>query len=1134
MYLIDIVQPDINVPRSINLERDKNSLSVINGYQLTSKTLEIFNRFIRALQGEKVSAWSLTGPYGMGKSSYCNFLLSITGPKNDTKTKAACKALKSTDPVLYRNFKTGLSQISGQRGFLRVSVTAGYESVNQSLARGLQEALKSVDVDSNLEALIASVSMLRQEKIIHSQDLMDLFKRVMQTQQQPLIIILDEFGKNLDYLSHHPNQGDIFILQQLAETESVFLWVVLHQAFDEYAAGLSSTQRKEWSKVQGRFEDVSFVESTAQMLYLIHRSLKKQLSTAQTQKVEQWAEQAIDKPNLPAVYRKLFDFDTVTNIYPFHPLSALALIELCKKFAQNDRTLLTFMCSGDPLALPVLLSRLSWSDEDEQVIPTVGLDYLYDYFLGITGSTFNNRPESQRWLEIDNIIQQTKNVSILETAILKSIGILNLLSNSLGIKASAETIADIVEYSQNIGRSEVLEAINTLVVKGALIYREYAEEYRLWEGSDFDVAEAVNEQKGKLATSSLSQLLQEYLPLSPLVASRHAYTSGTVRRFERRWLSDEQISGLLIPQKGFDGLIVYTFGTETELNDLPEKCEDNRPLMISYVPNYSTLQELALEVAAIRVVFEGSPELSHDGVARKEVKYRIKASEQLFREYIQQIFSPGAEELQWYSNGKRFEIRSNKDLSSHISDLCDQTYNRCPFIGNEMISYENLSSAAAKARRELIEAMTLKSSERQLGLSGYGPEVAIYRTLLASTHLHTGDNQNGWHLNLDDTDPSLESLWQEIGLTIRNSGEKGCTVQALLEHLQNPPFGMRIGSAPIYVCLYILVKSEEIAIFREGSYLPYLSAAEISLLVKRPDLFVLKPALAEQWESAIFSIYHELFHNRQLREDVSLRNRNMLGVVGPLIKFLNDLPNYSKNTRKISREALLVRSAIQNSVDPMKLLMEELPEALGMVTPKEAHHDIAWQVEFQERLRTVIEELEQTYTQLNLTIQQALLDVFGETDINHLMAELKARVKNLYEFCDETELKALMKAILRESNDADEWSRGIAGIVVKRPPQSWGDGDIAPFSIKIREYGERIVQLQALAAAHGLALRDRRLVSVLKPDGTSKRFTVPVDKQTEPELSQKVRELTSYPRDKIEALVGFLLDYLDRGESDAG
>lgn len=1130
MNLIEIVQPDINMPRSINLERDRNNLSVINDYQLTGKTIEIFNRFTRALLGEKVSAWSLTGPYGMGKSSYCNFLLSITGPKNDTRTKAARRALKSVDPMLYRDYKAGLRQSDAPDGFFRVYVTAAYESVNHSLARGLQEALKGAAESADLKALNADVCNLCREKTIPSQELLNMFKATLQIKQQPMIIILDEFGKNLDFLSHHPNRGDIFLLQQLAETESVFMWVVLHQAFDEYAAGLSSTQRNEWSKVQGRFEDVSFVESYNQMLYLMHKSLKRQPSHSQEEKIWQWAQKALTVTNQLSPSKKLFDLETVANIYPFHPLTALALIELSKKFAQNDRTLLSFICSGDPLALPVLLNRLIWPDEEINTIPSVGLDYLYDYFIGITGSTYNNRPESQRWLEIDSIIQQAKDVSILETSILKSIGVLNLLSSSLGIKASAENVVNIMEYAENAGRCEIIEAIKTLVAKGALIYREYAGEYRLWEGSDFDVADAVREQKGKLSIAPLNELLQEYLPQTPLIASRHAFTSGTVRRFERRWLSGDQLDSELMPFEGYDGLIVYTFGTETDLLGVPEICKDKRPLMVASLPNQSTLQELALEVAAVRAVFVNRLELNHDGVARREVKYRIKTAEQHFREYIHQVFSPGAEELLWYSDGNRIDIKSNKDLSSHISYLCDRTFNKCPVIGNEMISYEKLSSAVAKARRELIEAMTLKPGEGQLGLSGFGPEVAIYRSLVASKGLHIGDDLNGWHLRLDDQDPRLNSLWQEIDDFIRGSGEMGCTVEALLEHLQAPPYGMRLGPTPIFVCLYLLVKSEEIAIFREGSYLPFLSGAEVALLVKRPDLYVLKPALAEQWERAMFSLYHELFAGRQL-DDSNLRNKRMLGVVGPLVKFYNDLPDYAKRTRKISREAQRVRSSIQNAIDPKQLLLEEIPEALGTAISKENADE---QIVFLEKLRSAMSEIEQSYPLLNADIQRVLLDVFKDTEINHLAVELKARIRDLYDICEETELKSLMKVILRDSNDAADWSRGIAGIVMKRPTQSWGDEDFLPFSLKIRDYAQRIEQLQILAAADGLIAKDKKLISVMDSDGTSRRLVVSLNKQMDTDLGHKLEEIMSYPKEQIKILVAALLDQLGGGESDVG
>ena len=60
----------------------------------------------------------------------------------------------------------------------------------------------------------------------------------------------------------------------VSELDSVYLWVCLHQAFDEYVFGLSTVQ-SQVEQIQGRFEDISFVESTLQMLYLIRNALKK-------------------------------------------------------------------------------------------------------------------------------------------------------------------------------------------------------------------------------------------------------------------------------------------------------------------------------------------------------------------------------------------------------------------------------------------------------------------------------------------------------------------------------------------------------------------------------------------------------------------------------------------------------------------------------------------------------------------------------------------------------------------------------------------------------------------------------------------------------------------------------------------
>lgn len=62
MKLSELIYPDMNTARSINLERDRENTDVITNYRITAKTREALGRFVDSLQGERVSAWSLTGP----------------------------------------------------------------------------------------------------------------------------------------------------------------------------------------------------------------------------------------------------------------------------------------------------------------------------------------------------------------------------------------------------------------------------------------------------------------------------------------------------------------------------------------------------------------------------------------------------------------------------------------------------------------------------------------------------------------------------------------------------------------------------------------------------------------------------------------------------------------------------------------------------------------------------------------------------------------------------------------------------------------------------------------------------------------------------------------------------------------
>ena len=66
--------------RSVHLERDFYGENALDGYVLTVTARETLQRLIAALEDESTSkVWSLTGPYGSGKSAFALFTAKLLG-----------------------------------------------------------------------------------------------------------------------------------------------------------------------------------------------------------------------------------------------------------------------------------------------------------------------------------------------------------------------------------------------------------------------------------------------------------------------------------------------------------------------------------------------------------------------------------------------------------------------------------------------------------------------------------------------------------------------------------------------------------------------------------------------------------------------------------------------------------------------------------------------------------------------------------------------------------------------------------------------------------------------------------------------------------------------------------------------
>ncbi len=717
--------------RSINLERDWQKVDTLAGYIPTERAIYATKRILTSLIGASDQrAWTLTSVYGTGKSAFAHFLASLcTAETSNMHQKAIEIASQSfiDKGFEYLAFKENLPK----QGFFVAVATAQREPLSntiiRALARGVQIfwtiqeqnkiriARKLVDLDIQIAGGLK----------VDSREILPLIKEVSLAASTGILLIIDELGKNLEFAVQNQGGEDLYILQQLAELprkkgEQVYIVGLLHQAFADYAQRLAAVQLNEWSKIQGRFEDISFKDSSAQMMHLIGEVIDKSQAEMFHHAIDHEANEWLK--SLPNSIKENYTKQLLEDIYPLHPLTAFALPNLCTRYAQNDRSLFTFLTSEEPYSCKNFLRE---TQIEENTLPTLRLDRIYDYFIEAIGNTLASRPNLQRWVEIQNLIGDIKGKDIDDDhlKVLKTIGILNLITTR-GAMSATRTLVKLAmcQTASNQNHDYWEQVIDNLIQKGIITHFRQADELRIWQGSDFNVdLELTNYLEQE--QSPLSHLLSNIRPLTPIVAQRHSYKTGTLRYFERCYLDSLQdLVKLRCSKDDCDGLVGY-WVDEGKPANVPNTTADGKPLVILAAAQLDILRIRARELAALKKIQTSAAELQTDGVARLEVRYRLVIAEQLLDETLSQAFDVGKNQNLCWIQGQKETISHVTDFNVKLSDICDQVYSQGLILWNELINRRELTSQGAKARRELIEAMLEYPEKEKLGLEGFEPKL---------------------------------------------------------------------------------------------------------------------------------------------------------------------------------------------------------------------------------------------------------------------------------------------------------------------------------------------------------------------------------------------------------------------------
>ncbi len=1100
--------------RSVNLERDLDKPDVVQGYVPTERAANALQRTLSALDNPKAHrAWTMTGVYGTGKSAFAHYLASLCAPENSQVRQEALAIAQhsfgATSPAV-KAIKASLPK----EGLFRAVATGQREPLSWTLARALAngadiwwQGKRKPEVVRDLIDWRTEVE--EGEAQITSQQILNAIRDITQSTKVNVFLIIDELGKNLEFAAHNQGVDDLYLLQQIAELRlkdesQVYFLGLLHQSFAGYSERLAAVEQSEWSKIQGRFEDIAFTESPSQMTRLIgqaiNRTQAKPIAKILRSQAGDW---------LKALQAILSDSEVsekvLADVYPLHPLTALVLPNLCVRYAQNDRSLFTFLTSDEPYAFHRFLNS---NKVENDKVPTLKLYQVYDYFVeSVTGLT--SRINLQRWVEIQDLIQDARDRSPDTLQVLKTIGVLNLATSTGALRATPELVAlALCDRPNSQEQQHWHQIIQELQEKGVITYRSQLNELRIWEGSDFNVEVAIRDLLEK-DRSSLADLLATVRPLKPLVAQRHYTTTGTLRYFEQRYVdSSTKLAQLKCAASNYDGLIAYWVDS-TIPNPIPNQTVDGKPLILITAAQLNLLTVRAQEFRALKKIQKEAPELQTDGVARKEVKHRIVEAERLLDETLAQAFSWLDERNSCWITGESVKIKCAKAFQAELSKLCDRIYSHSLILDNEFINRRELTSQGAKARRELLEAMLERSSQERLGFEGYGPEVAIYYSVLEASGIHRQEN-NEWGFYPPHPGSGLTVAWQAVEEFCLDAKDKIQTLDRLYDYLESPPYGIKRGVIPILIAATLIYHFDDISVYKDGTFIPVLSSEHFELLVKDPARYGVKHLEITGLRAQIFQELESILRSAGARRKKGVRNLTLLSVVKPLFQFVKRLPSYTLKTKRLGSEAQAVLQTLLQAQEPDELIFRALPEACGLtaITARESD-DAKTAKTLRRKLVQSLQEIQNAYEKLLSECQTLLHSAFGVRSEEKLREDLRVRARYLADQCIDPLLRRFTMAAMEESTSDQEWLEALVMIISDRPAESWSDEDATTFELKVSDLARRFKNLEALrteVAASKQEGFEARRITITQPNGQETHRMVWLDNRQQTHINELVEE----------------------------
>ena len=928
LFYNDLIMPQGEYTYSANVQFDIVDDKKLMSFIPNEMSIELLKQYFVDMVKEHPSHHSriLYGSYGTGKSHFLTVLSLLLGKihVDGVAFNTFLSRVSKLDDALSNDIKNFISN-EEKKPFLIVPITFDFEDFDRCICFSLRKALEQIGInitfndyysqaltlvenwcdksDSEVRLKEAckksniSISSLKKNLRTYNPVVVGMFDRIfsemtygvpfiyessnlsdsinqaysaISDKYSGVVFIFDEFGR---YIEDNIKQIKVKQIQDLAECcdhgdGNNHIILVSHKEISLYTSKYGDNIANEWKKVEGRYTATPINDKQDQCLSLISNVLDKS--------TDAWIGFKLKFSNeLNALYNSASDFkgfliDKSENnpyeaAFPLHPITLFALDRLSKKVAQNERTFFTYLSSLEENSLNDFLIS-----HELDKFSFVGIDDIFDYF----EPSIKSVQSSKAYDVYKNYINALDKGAFdsyensIEIRILKVLTIINIIEDTSALNANLETFLTVIDAADE----DISNAIVSLTKKKIIKFFGTYNQYRFYESSIYDIEELINERVDCIANESVSSVLNEHFV--DFVLYPYSYNSEYKinRVFVPVYATTNDLGKINFVNGSccsYDGTLVMLISSNDEEYKLAKNVL-KRSIVFINKDTDALLKAVKEYIAILNLESTKEQYIENDPYFEKELAYRKNEQCQVVNKYIREWKNFQTSEFEIYSDNKKVNVNSFKELCELASRICRKYYPKTLIVNNELINKNVISSSMRSARNKAVDAILNCDKSNYYGLQLLSPEYLIVRSVLAKNgffideaDIEINHLENGYSATDD-----INSIFSKFFKKAKNSFVE---ILELYNELKSPPYCLRDGYLPVIFAYMMQIHKDKLIISSHGIE-QELTVDLINELVSRPKDFSLSIANWSDEELKFIDNLQKLFADN-INKDTLSKNR---------------------------------------------------------------------------------------------------------------------------------------------------------------------------------------------------------------------------------------------------------------------